>query len=728
MCGRLLLQEATRAKLQWDERLPDDMQRRLTDWLNDLQRLHVLQFPRCMKPAANAISELHVFSDASEMAYGCCAYLRNETPDGEINVCLVFARCRIAPLKQVSLPRLELEGAVMAARMSAVLRDELDLTLNNATHWTDSQAVLKYIMNESRRFHTFIANRVSLIQQVTEVSQWRFVPGAMNPADLVSRGGSVAAIADSSWISGPDFLYSDPKSWPQTCISPKLHAMAELKSEPMPAHSALAEGETFVHPIDQLCAHYSDWHRLKKAVAWLLKIKAHLLKNTNSKFLTVRDLNDASDVIIMHAQESHYSDDLRRLKSNLALRADSSITSLDPHLSDGMLRVGGRLKRSRAMSHHPILIPHNHAMAPMIARHYHNRAHLGTEWVVSLIREEFWITRIRGVVKGISRNCVTCKRLFGKTCQQKMADLPSPRIEPYQPPFSTVGVDCFGPFLVKRARSEVKRYGCIITCFATRAIHIEVLDDLSTDSFLNGFRRFCARRGSPKRVFSDNGTNFVGGQRELHVNSDKIKAMSLAENIDWVFNTPTASHMGGVWERMIRTIRKVLAAVIPSAHLSDEGLRTVLCEVEAIVNSRPLVKTSDDPKDNAAITPNHLILLNQVPIVAPGEFTETDRYKKQWRCVQHLANQFWKQWIKQYLPTLQPRGKWRRTHQNLGVGDLVLVTDETTPRGVWPMGIVREVKVSEDGLVRLAKVHLKVSNSLWRPIHKLVLLEASDSR
>jgi hypothetical protein len=317
--------------------------------------------------------------------------------------------------------------------------------------------------------------------------------------------------------------------------------------------------------------------------------------------------------------------------------------------------------------------------------------------------------------------------MFGKPCQQKMADLPSPRIEPYQPPFSTIGVDCFGPFLVKRARSEIKRYGCVFTCFATRAVHIEVLDDLSTDSFLNGFRRFCARRGRPKRVFSDNGTNFVGGQRELNLSSDKIKEMSLAENIDWVFNTPTASHMGGVWERIIRTIRKVLTAVIPNARLADEGLRTVLCEVEAIVNSRPLVKVSDDPKDCAAITPNHLLLLNQTPMLAPGNFVDADQYKKQWRCVQHISNQFWKHWVKQYLPTLQPRGKWRRPHQNLRVGDLVLVTDETTPRGVWPMGIVQEVKVSEDGLVRSARIQLRTSNSLWRPIHKLVLLEASLS-
>ena len=295
-----------------------------------------------------------------------------------------------------------------------------------------------------------------------------------------------------------------------------------------------------------------------------------------------------------------------------------------------------------------------------------------------------------------------------------MSDLPEPRIEPYHAPFTTVGIDCFGPFMIKRARSEIKRYGCVFTCFATRAIHLEMLDDLSSDSFLNAFRRFCARRGVPEKVYSDNATNFVGSERELCL------------DIEWHFNTPTASHMGGVWERVIRTVRKVLVAVVPAARLTDDTLRTILCEVEAIVNSRPLVKVSDDPKDPAALTPNHLILLNKPAVIAPsGDFD--DSFRKRWRCVQHIANEFWKRWVREYLPALQVRGKWYKAHDNVKVGDVVLLKEENTPRGVWPLGLVIESKTSADGLVRSVKIRpAKGSSEIWRPIQKLVKLEASD--
>ena len=308
-----------------------------------------------------------------------------------------------------------------------------------------------------------------------------------------------------------------------------------------------------------------------------------------------------------------------------------------------------------------------------------------------------------------------------------MSDLPEERLESGNPPFCYTGVDCFGPFLIKVGRKEVKRYCCIFTCLNTRAVHLEKLDTMETDSFVDAFNRFVARRGVPKKMWSDNGTNFVGGRTEMQRASKlKVDRHAVRRDVEWHFNPPGASHMGGIWERLIRTARKVLLGLIGNnCRLSDEGLQTLFCEVKMIINSRPITKVSDDINDSAALTPNHLLLLAECPSLPPGVFTETDVYKRRWRCVQHFANVFWNQWLKQYLPELHKRAKWFKSHRNLKIGDLVLVTEENTPRGVWPLRLIKEVIESKDGLVRSVKVKTR-SSYLHRPVTKIVLLEGSQ--
>ena len=301
-----------------------------------------------------------------------------------------------------------------------------------------------------------------------------------------------------------------------------------------------------------------------------------------------------------------------------------------------------------------------------------------------------------------------------------MADLPTERLLAQNPPFFHTGIDCFGPIMVKRGRHDVKRYGCIFTCFSSRAIHLEMLDSLDTESFINAFRRFVARRSCPSHVWSDNGTNFIGAKNVMF-NVNKVHDFSIANGVEWHFQPPLASHMCGVWERLIKTVKRVLAAVIPCARLSDESLRTVLCEVEFIVNSRPLTKVGDDPLDGSVLTPNHLILNFSSPL-APGTFCEADVFKSRWRCVQQIVDQFWAKWLRLYVPELQRRQKWHSAHTNLRIGDVVLIASENTPRGVWPLGLVTETLPSADGLVRKVKLRTKSNKELIRPVTKLVLI------
>ena len=218
-----------------------------------------------------------------------------------------------------------------------------------------------------------------------------------------------------------------------------------------------------------------------------------------------------------------------------------------------------------------------------------------------------------------------------------MASLPQDRVSPSEPPFSHVGVDCFGPFNVRRGRGTAKRYCVLFTCLSIRAIHIEVVHSLDTDSFINALRRFIARRGQPLHMRSDNGGNFVKGEKELREairewNQLKIHEFLLAKGIKWTFNPPAGSHHGGVWERCIRSVRKVMAALVKEQTLDDEGLLTLTCEVEAIVNGRPITKVSDDPRHPEALTPNHLLLLRSGPALPPGLFTKIDSYSRtKWR-------------------------------------------------------------------------------------------------
>ena len=403
----------------------------------------------------------------------------------------------------------------------------------------------------------------------------------------------------------------------------------------------------------------------------------------------------------------------------------SCLYSLKPFLdNEGILRVGGRT------GEHPIIIPYDSPIARVIVLHYHCSAHVGAEWTLALIRQEFWLVKGRSLVKRILRDCVTCKQLYAKPNTQMMANLPDERVQPGKPVFSCVGIDAFGPIIVKNYRSEIKRYGCIFTCMATRAIHIEMLHSLDTDSFLNGFRRFVSRRGFPEKVFSDNGGNFVAGEKELRqamrdLSEPEIRSYATARNIEWHFNPPLAPHMGGAWERMIAVIKRVMRAVMSQCvRLTDEVLSTIFCEIENIVNGRPLTKLSGDPEDLRPLTPNHLLLMRQGPSLPPGKFNVNDMYRRRWRHAQHIAEQFWRRWTRLYLPELQRRVKWVNATRNLSVGDLVMIADENMPRNLWPLALVKEVITGRDGLVRTVRLRTRCAE-LVRPVTKVVLLEGA---
>ncbi|XP_068742045.1 uncharacterized protein [Montipora capricornis] len=477
--------------------------------------------------------------------------------------------------------------------------------------------------------------------------QWRHVDSKRNPSDVTTQGLSAKALlSDKKWKRGPEFLWLGESSWPKFPASLETSSQDDLEiKEHKRVYSV--QLKNFAQPDDKVFAYYSSWHKLRRSVAYLLRYKTWLLNKVRSKFgqpiaqvpsgkVTLTEMKNAEREILMSLQRKFFPKELKQLsKCGQADRAESvnkssSISRLDPIMKDGLLLVGGRLRHTRIQTEarNPIILPKKSHVVDLIVRNCHEIfGHVGREHVLSLLREKFWLVGGRTTVRRVLNACFSCKKRNQLPMAQKMADLPPERVASQEPPFTYVGVDCFGPFHVKRGRCLEKRYGVLFTCLTIRAVHVEIAHSLDTSSFINALRRFIARRGVPQEIRSDNGTNFTSADKELRTaigkrNRKMIKEFLQQKEILWVFNPPTASHMGGVWERMIRSVRKILNAVLKEQNLTEESLVTLMCEVEAILNSRHLTKISYDPSDLQALTPNHLLLLRAGPSFPLERFRE----------------------------------------------------------------------------------------------------------
>ena len=396
-------------------------------------------------------------------------------------------------------------------------------------------------------------------------------------------------------------------------------------------------------------------------------------------------------------------------------------------MHDGIVYLGGRIARAAGTPDgRLIILPTRSKVTDLIIAHYHEvEGHMGASHVLASVRDVFWIVKGMSAVRKVLNRCLRCRELTAKPCQQVISPLPDFRTQ-IGLPFRYCGVDYFGPFLVKIGRSNHKRYGCLFTCLQIRAVHLEVVHSMSTDSFMMALTRFVSRRGPPEVMFSDNGSNFVGASNELRrvlqsLDDNGISDRLLRYNIEWRFNPPGSSHRGGAWERMIRTVRRVLSSVTSQQVLTEEALLTYMVEVEGIVNNRPLIPVYDDPLSPSVIRPNDLLRMKSNPDLC-DEVTLRERYTLGWRQAQHLGSVFWKRWRTEDLPCLQKLLKWTQSTRSVMVGDLVLLLGESTPRGLWRKGVVVEIFPGPDGHVRHVRLHTSNGN-VMRDIRSLRLLE-----
>ena len=744
MQAKKLFQVACSLHIHWDDVLPPELFDAWEKWLSDLRTLYIYKIPRCLKQNNVKLLELHLFCDGSEKAYGTVAYLRSIEDDYTSNSSLIASKSRVTPINNSTLktvPRIELCSAKLAIELSQKLQNELEYKFSLISYWSDSTTVLNYIKSESARFHRFVSNKVSYIRCFSDPSQWQYIPSKENPADMVTRGATPEKLKNSVlWNKGPEFLRND--SYPKQDY-PKVISTDDLEIK---ENGVLLVCKTIEDsPVDVLMNSCSSWFKLTKRIAALIQLIdsfRHRQNIKNSK-VTLKFIKSAEIKIISHIQRKYYSNEIRCIKSGSNIPKNSALRKLHPLIDDhGCLRVGGRLENSTSSFDikHPIILPPCY-ISELLIQHIHSTVgHLGRESILAALRKRYWIIKANSMARKIVNSCVICKKLQGKTGEQIMANLPTKRLTGDVPVFTNTAVDYFGPFLVVHGRRTLKRYGVIFTCLNSRALHLEVSDSLTTDSFINALRRFLSRRGNVKSMTSDNGTNLVGGNTELKVaiqgwNQAAIGSWMIQSGIEWQFNPPHASHFGGIYEREIRSVRKVFNALLNSQNikLNDDQLNTLMCEVECILNNRPLTEISSDPTDLEALTPNHLLLLNNSITFPPGLFSKEDIYlRRRWKQVQYLSDNFWKKWSNQYLILLQERQKWHVIRPNFKVNDLVLVVDILLPRNCWPLGRITEVKCDKYNNVRSAFVKIsKCKNSslsnfetsvIHRPITKLVKL------
>ncbi|XP_046643169.1 uncharacterized protein LOC124328443 [Daphnia pulicaria] len=734
--AKLILQAVCRKSVSWDESLDPTTVEEWRKWATSLSDLNPLFIPRCFNPesARSRGVGLHVFADASESAFGAIAYFRFDHPEG-VKMAFIMAKTRVAPVKYVSIPRLELCAALLAARLAASIKVKIRQKIDQITFWSDSTTVLRWINSSHYRFHIYVGNRIGEILELSDAHQWRYVPTAQNPADDVSRGIAAAEFSTNHrFYKGPSFLYNPPESWPSF---PDLKNGINEADDPEIRCTRWVGATLRVHDaIDDLTINTSRYPFLIGVVGFVKRFVSNARKDKshrNFDKLSETEIVLAESELFRRAQLSAFPDDFENLKDGKVLEASSSLITLSPFIDQiGVLRVGGRIENAPVPpeTRHPIILK------LLIYSQHLELVHSTPERTFHEVRKLYWIQGGRKTVRRILNKCFKCKRLNAKALCPMMSALPGYRLKPFYPAFTHTGVDFFGPFNVIIFRRKVKRWACLFTCMSSRAVHLEMAYALDTSSFINCISRFEDRRTTPTHYHSDNGTNFVGAVREFSECLQRMDQLTVLDgvkrrNVTWSFNPPAAPHFGGAWERLVQSSKRALQFILNEQTLTDDILSTALVQVEKLLDGRPLTYVSVNPADPEPITPNHLLLGHENPYIPFDLFDASDMTtKRKYRTAQYLTDCFWRRWLREYLPGLAKRKKWLYGQKNLNIGDIVIVIEPDTPRGKWPIARVVEVFTGPDGVVRSAIVRLRSSTNtteLHRPAVKLCLLESWDA-
>ncbi|XP_062535430.1 uncharacterized protein LOC134204669 [Armigeres subalbatus] len=682
--AKLFMKELWREGRTWDDELDECAQRRWTEFRDNLQDIATISIPRWVATPTAISVELHGFCDASIRAYGACIYVRTLASNGDIFVNLLTAKSKVAPLgnskrnPSISLPRLELSAALLLSHLIEKVESSADL---HAKHffWTDSTTLAFYhwLSSSPSRWKTFIANRVSEIQQITANGIWAHVPGLENPADVISRGMPPNDLKDFAPWNVPDWLRQPSRFWPSlTCRMDKNFPSDQLekRSIVLPA---------LVRQTNELFSLYSSFTKLTRIVALILRFRF----NSNPVNRTERRTG------FLTTQEERFSQDIADVIRDGQVKKNSRLKTLSPRFANGILRVGGRLRNAPVPlnQRHPMILPDKHPLTERILSFSHlNNLHAGPQLITAAVRERFWPLCLRDLARQVVHSCIRCFRCKPKVMEQLMGELASERVTPTLPFFRS-GVDYCGPFYCRSTRkgAPIKCYVAIFVCMVTKAVHVECVADLSTSSFIAALRRF--NRGAKREL--DELVRLFGSQHHQHL----VISSCAEDGIAFKFIPPRSPSFGGLWEAAVKSLKKHLRSTLGNIVLTQDEFLTLLIQAEACLNSRPLTQMTSDPNDLEVLTPGHFLVHRSLiavpePSLAEVPINRLDRYQQ----TQEYLRRIWKQWQSDYLSGLQPRTRWTQQRDNIKVGTMVLLKDDNLPPLKWRLGQVTQVFRGDD--------------------------------
>ena len=559
--ARLLLKDIWRVTgQQWDDELPQDMVQRFLVWSADLPKLENVKIPRSYFSGSFDNTELHMFGYSSQDIFSAVAFLRARvtTPTRKIKTELAFVlgKTRVAPMKVMTVPKLELQAALLAARLKKENIQALTVTVYQVFMWTDSTTVLQWI-NSNEKQPIFVANRVCEILEYTSVDQWNHVATKDNPADAGTRGMSAEVLQRSSWVNGLHFLSNS--SFPFTpnkdvINNIKLGVNQTVIIEDTVSLATTNKKQTTPVPSLFPFNKFSSYQKYLRIAAYALRLlpKHAGYRNPDGSITDPTELDEAERHLQYLVQGESFEAERKDLLDNKFVKRSSRIAPHSPFISpNGLIRSSGQIKRLIEVEFnvkYPTILDARHPFMRLFLEHTHvKHFHQGVEYLRSIVQEHYRVLKLRSSLRSIKAHCLRCREFQAVTMQPIMSDLPKERLAYQSPPFTNTGVDYFGPFYVTVRRTTEKMWGFLFTCLTTGAVHVEIVTSLDTSSCVMGVERFVSRRGTPAMIWSDKGTDFIGAEKELRESIEKWNVVNIAaelahKGIKWRFNPPSEPH------------------------------------------------------------------------------------------------------------------------------------------------------------------------------------------